>query len=99
MVYSRTVTTQYGLVRGIVKDGCEEYLGIPFAAPPVGDLAFKHPVPPESWQGIKDVVRGPYSPVQGKGRSTLGPLSPPSVLQEIPVAIREQSGVLCFHSR
>ena len=72
MVYSRTVTTQYGLVRGIVKDGCEEYLGIPFAAPPVGDLAFKHPVPPESWQGIKDVVRGPYSPVQGKGRSTLG---------------------------
>ena len=27
------------------------------------------------------------------------PLSPPSELQEIPVAIREQSGVLCFHSR
>src|SRR5574337_146885 len=27
------------------------------------------------------------------------PLSPPSALQEIPVAIREQSGVLCFHSR
>ena len=29
----------------------------------------------------------------------LAPLSPPSELQEIPVAIREQSGVLCFHSR
>ena len=29
----------------------------------------------------------------------LTPLSPPSELQEIPVAIREQSGVLCFHSR
>ena len=71
MNYARTVTTQYGLVRGIVKDGCEEYLGIPFAAPPVGDLAFKHPVPPESWQGVKDVVRGPVSPVQGKGRSTV----------------------------
>ena len=27
------------------------------------------------------------------------PLSPPSELQEIPVATREQSGVLCFHSR
>ena len=24
-------------------------------------------------------------------------MSPPSELQEIPVAIREQSGVLCFH--
>src|SRR5574341_253464 len=29
----------------------------------------------------------------------LTPLSPPSELQEIPVAIPEQSGVLCFHSR
>ena len=27
------------------------------------------------------------------------PLSPPSELQEIPVATREQSGLLCFHSR
>ena len=51
MEYSRTVTTEYGLVRGIVKDGCEEYLGIPFALPPVGELAFKHPLPPENWEG------------------------------------------------
>ena len=29
----------------------------------------------------------------------ISPLSPPSELQEIPVAIREQSGVLCFHAR
>ena len=29
----------------------------------------------------------------------LTPLSPPSELQEIPLATREQSGVLCFHSR
>lgn len=71
MKFSRTVTTEYGLVRGIVKDGCEEYLGIPFAAPPVGELAFKHPVPPKSWEGVLDVVRGPASPVQGKGRSTI----------------------------
>ena len=71
MEYSRTVATEYGLVRGIVKDGCEEYLGIPFAMPPVDDLAFKHPVPPESWSGIKDVVKGSLNPVQGKGRSTI----------------------------
>ena len=73
MNYARTVATEYGLVRGIVRDGCHEYLGIPYAAPPVGDLAFKHPMPPEPWNGILDVVRGPISPVQGKGRSTISP--------------------------
>ena len=73
MNYARTVATEYGLVRGIVRDGCHEYLGIPYAAPPVGDLAFKHPIPPEPWNGILDVVRGPISPVQGKGRSTISP--------------------------
>ena len=73
MNYARTVATEYGLVRGIVRDGCQEYLGIPYAAPPVGDLAFKHPVPPEPWNGILDVVRGSISPVQGKGRSTISP--------------------------
>lgn len=71
MEYSRTVTTQYGLVKGIIKDGCEEYLGIPFAAPPVGELAFKHPVPPKPWEGVFKAVRGSVSPVQGKGRSTI----------------------------
>ena len=71
MEYSRTVTTEYGLVRGIVRDGCEEYLGIPFALPPVGEFAFKHPVPPESWEGVLDVFRGPASPVQGKGRTKI----------------------------
>ena len=71
MNYARTVATEYGLVRGIVRDGCEEYLGIPYAQPPVGELAFKHPVPPEPWDGLLDVTRGSINPVQGKGRSTI----------------------------
>ena len=71
MNYARTVATEYGLVRGIVRDGCEEYLGIPYAQPPVGELAFKHPVPPEPWDGVRDAVRGSINPVQGKGRSTI----------------------------
>src|SRR5574337_352609 len=51
---------------------------------------------------------GPSSPAWPRGQSRdlspnasggLTPLSPHSELQEIPVATREQSGVLCFHSR
>ena len=71
MEYSKTVATEYGLVRGIVRDGCELFLGIPFAAPPVGDLAFKHPVPPAPWKGIFDADKAPKNPIQGKGHSNI----------------------------
>ena len=51
---------------------------------------------------------GPSSPAWPRSQSRdlspnasggLTPFSPPSEPQEIPVATREQSGVLCFHSR
>jgi para-nitrobenzyl esterase len=40
-----TVSTTDGPVRGIVKNGVNEFLGIPYAAPPVGDLRWMPPAP------------------------------------------------------
>lgn len=48
-----TVNTTYGTLEGLQKERHQEYLGIPFAAPPVGDLRFKAPQPPESWTGTR----------------------------------------------
>ncbi|MBQ5490276.1 MAG: carboxylesterase family protein, partial [Oscillospiraceae bacterium] len=31
----------------------EVYTGIPYAAPPVGDLRWKEPADPESWEGVR----------------------------------------------
>src|SRR4029450_1634767 len=41
-----TVVTTAGPVRGIVKNGVNAFLGIPYAGPPVGDLRWRPPAPP-----------------------------------------------------
>jgi para-nitrobenzyl esterase len=44
-----TVRTASGPVCGTVTNGDEEWLGIPYAAPPVGDLRWAPPQPPAPW--------------------------------------------------
>jgi len=46
---STVVTTKYGSIRGISYPRHREFLGIPFAAPPVGDLRFMPPRPLHGW--------------------------------------------------
>jgi para-nitrobenzyl esterase len=53
--------TENGLVRGTVGDGFRTFVGIPFAAPPVGSLRWRPPSPARSWQGVRDATR-PGSP-------------------------------------
>jgi len=46
----RVITTTSGPVRGIIVDEVSGYLGIPYAAPPVNNLRWKPPIPPEPWK-------------------------------------------------
>jgi para-nitrobenzyl esterase len=48
--------TTAGAVQGEVVDGIGEFKGIPFAAPPVGELRWKAPQPPQPWQGVRRTV-------------------------------------------
>lgn len=48
------VKTDAGLISGFEQDGLSSYLGIPFAAPPTGDLRWRAPVQVEPWDGIKE---------------------------------------------
>lgn len=63
--------TSYGRIRGkrlILTDGKEinVFLGIPFAKPPLDDLRFKKPEPPEIWTTILDTRRYKDRPIQTK---------------------------------
>lgn len=51
------IKTRAGEVRGKIKAGVREFLGIPYAAPPVGDLRWQPPAPHASWPGELDATR------------------------------------------
>ena len=51
---STVIRTESGLVRGVIEDEVRAFRGIPFAGPPLGDLRWRPPVPPGSWNGIRD---------------------------------------------
>jgi len=47
-----------GQIRGTVRSsGRAEFLGIPFAQPPVGELRWHAPVPPKPWSGIREAMK------------------------------------------
>ncbi|MFX1344797.1 MAG: carboxylesterase/lipase family protein [Promethearchaeota archaeon] len=66
------VKTKSGRIKGYFNRGVMKFKGIPYAAPPIGNLRFKPPVPVKPWDKIQDVSN--YSPVCPQ---------PPSALEEM----------------
>ena len=60
------VTTISGKVAGYKEGNINVFKGIPFAAPPVGDLRWRAPQKVQPWKGIKDAVQFGASPIQGE---------------------------------
>jgi para-nitrobenzyl esterase len=59
------VKTDNGLVQGTSENGLTVYRGIPFAAPPVGDLRWRAPQPAANWDGVRQATNFGPSPIQG----------------------------------
>jgi para-nitrobenzyl esterase len=63
------VAVAQGKLQGEEKYGVFRFLGVPFAAPPVGTRRFKAPAPAESWDGTREATR--YGPVCPQNPSPL----------------------------
>jgi para-nitrobenzyl esterase len=48
--------TRQGTVRGTVQQGVARFMGVPYAAPPVGALRFREPRPAQNWSGTRDAA-------------------------------------------
>lgn len=57
-----TVTVTGGTIKGaVLAQGGAVFKGIPFAAPPVGDLRWREPQPVQPWSGVRDATAAPPS--------------------------------------
>ena len=65
---SDPVKIESGLISGVKSDAGDviAFKGIPFAAPPVGDLRWKAPQPAQAWNDVKKCDALGPSPMQGK---------------------------------
>ncbi len=69
----KSLAVEGGMIAGIsgTDSSIRVYLGIPFAAPPVGNLRWREPQPVESWQGVRLADKFPPACIQNLPRVRL----------------------------
>jgi para-nitrobenzyl esterase len=77
------VETSYGPVRGLDDGRVTAWKGVRYAAPPIGDLRWRAPEPPQSWTAVAD----------GTG---YGPVCPQPVDPRIPIDLGAPQGEDCL---
>jgi para-nitrobenzyl esterase len=65
-----TLKISSGQITGEERDGVRVYRGIPFAAPPIGDLRWKPPQPVKPWDGVRDCMK--FGAICPQPKSMLG---------------------------
>lgn len=60
---TKPLAIEQGKIRGLVVGDIHAYKGIPYAAPPVGELRWRPPQPARGWEGVRDCFAfGPGCP-------------------------------------
>ena len=54
---SAAVATSAGKIRGLVRDGANQFWGVPYGASTAGVNRFMPPLKPASWSGVRDAFQ------------------------------------------
>src|SRR4051795_4682204 len=68
--------TAQGTLRGRRQNGLALFAGVPFAAPPVGELRLAPPQPAEGGSGVRDALTLPPAPARGPSALRAGDEDP-----------------------
>ncbi|KAF8808598.1 carotenoid ester lipase precursor [Phlegmacium glaucopus] len=91
------VKLKYGSFQGNSTGNLDKFLGIPFAAPPVGNLRFAPPQPPVAFSGIRQVTTfGPACFQHALNFSVFDPLNFPSLVEVFAASIPSVASEDCL---
>jgi para-nitrobenzyl esterase len=95
------IITDRGAVSGVLAGGTYAWKGIPYAAPPVGDLRWRAPQPAACWSGVRDASGFGYecmqldengTPVGSEDCLTLNVWAPATSSAPLPVLVYLHGG-------
>ncbi|HEX9219379.1 MAG TPA: carboxylesterase family protein, partial [Gemmatimonadaceae bacterium] len=69
------VTIDTGTLEGLDTAGVTVFRGIPYAAPPVGELRWRPPQPAKHWSGVRDASKLGHNCVQHQPYSDIDPFA------------------------
>ena len=79
---TKPVEIDTGLITGVTQDGVDVFKGIPYAAPPVGDLRWRAPQRATAWSGVRAADRFGFVCVQMPRPAGFGPAVQPTDMSE-----------------
>ena len=87
-----------GEVQGVSADGVSVFKGLPFAAPPVGDLRWRAPQAPAKWQGVRAANAFSSTCAQAEDCLYLNVYEPDARNAKLPVMVWIHGGAFIFGS-